>query len=125
MTIALDTLDYARKLEKAGVPLAQAEQQSMVLAEGLGKSDPPPQNLATLERNLTALAQANKAELKNDIALLGQKLSCDIGLVRSDFNLVKWMLGTMIASISPSLSNCFCTDHRCRDLEQRKLTWTF
>lgn len=97
MTIALDTLDYARKLEKAGVPLAQAEQQSMVLAEGLGKSDPPPQNLATLERTLTALAQANKAELKNDIALLGQKLSCDIGLVRSDFNLVKWMLGTMIA----------------------------
>ena len=74
MTIALDTLDYARKLEKAGVPLAQAEQQSMVLAEGLGKSDPPPQNLATLERNLTALAQANKAKLKNDIALLGQKL---------------------------------------------------
>lgn len=96
MTIAFDTLDYARKLEKAGVPLTQAEQQSMVLAEVLGKSVSTHQNLATLERNLTALAKANKAELKNDIALIGQKLSDDIGLVRSDFNLIKWMLGTMM-----------------------------
>jgi len=60
------------------------------LDEVLGRSAALPHDLATLEHNLTAKAQADKAELKNDIALLGQKLAGDI-------NLAKWMLGTLIA----------------------------
>ena len=90
MAITFDTLDHAKKLEGAGVTAAQAEQQSKLLAEVLGRSIALPHDLATLEHNLTATAHADKAELKNDIALLGQKLAGDI-------NLTKWMLGTLIA----------------------------
>ena len=90
MTITFDTLDYAKKLEGAGVPAAQAEQQSKILAEVLGRPVALPNDLVTLEQNLTTKAQADKVELKTDIALFGLKLS-------SDINLTKWMLGTLLA----------------------------
>lgn len=90
MAVTFDTLDYAKKLEGAGVPAAQAEQQSKILAEVLGRTVALPSDLASLERNLTSKAQADKAELKNDLALLGQKLTGDI-------NLTKWMLGSLMA----------------------------
>lgn len=94
MTITFDTLDYAKKLEGAGVPAAQAEQQSKILAEVLGKSVAFPNDLVTLERNLTTKAQADKAELKSDIALLSQKLS-------SEMTLVKWMFGAVLTVLVP------------------------
>jgi len=90
MVVTFDTLDYAKKLEGAGVPAAQAEQQTKILAEVLGRTVALPSDLASLERNLTSKAQADKAELKNDLALLGQKLTGDI-------NLTKWMLGSLMA----------------------------
>jgi len=90
MVIAFDTLDYAKKLEGAGVPPAQAVLQSKILAEVLGRAVALPNTLSILERNLIVTAQADKADLKNDIALLSQKLTGDI-------NLTKWMLGTFMA----------------------------
>ncbi len=90
MAVTFDTLDYAKKLEGAGVPAAQAEQQTKILAEVLGRTVALPSDLASLERNLTSKAQADKAELKNDLALFGQKLTGDI-------NLTKWMLGSLMA----------------------------
>ncbi|MBV7542018.1 CCDC90 family protein [Acidovorax sp. sic0104] len=51
MNIPFDTLDFARKLASAGVPPAQAEQQSKLLADVLGKSVAFPSDLNTLERN--------------------------------------------------------------------------
>ncbi len=86
MTITFDALDYARKLESAGVPIAQAEQQSKLLADVLGKSVASQNDLTTIEYNLTS-----------KIDKLDIKLSGEIALVRSEINLVKWMLGTLMA----------------------------
>ncbi len=86
MAVTFDTLDYAKKLEGAGVPAAQAEQQSKILAEVLGRTVALPSDLASLERKL----DTTKAELKNDLALLGQKLTGEI-------NLTKWMFGSLMA----------------------------
>ena len=40
MTITADRLDHTKKLEGAGVPIAQAEQQLKLLVDVLGKSIP-------------------------------------------------------------------------------------
>lgn len=97
MSIAFDTLDDARKLEKAGLPMPQAEQQSMVLAEVLGKAVASPGDLAALDRSLNSKIDSMELRLESKIDKLDIKLSGDFTLLRSEFNLVKWMLGTMLA----------------------------
>ena len=86
MNIPFDTLDYAQQLAKAGVPAAQAEQQSKLLADVLGKSVAFPGDLATVERNV--IAKVETSELKID----GR-----INTLAGEVNLTKWMLGTLIA----------------------------
>ena len=86
MNIPFDTLDYAQQLAKTGVPAAQAEQQSKLLADVLGKSVAFPGDLATVERNV--IAKVETSELKID----GR-----INTLVGEVNLTKWMLGTLIA----------------------------
>jgi hypothetical protein len=86
MTMPFDTLDYAQQLAKAGVPTAQAEQQSKILADVLGKSVAFPGDLATLERNV--VSKVETCELK---------LEGRINSIAGEINLTKWMLGTLIA----------------------------
>lgn len=86
MNIPFDTLDYAQQLAKTGVPAAQAEQQSKLLADVLGKSVAFPGDLATVERNV--IAKVETSELKID----GR-----INTLAGEVNLTKWMLGTLIA----------------------------
>lgn len=86
MNIAFDTLDYAQQLAKAGVPAAQAEQQSKLLADVLGKSVAFPGDLSTLERNI--VAKVESAELK---------IEGRMNTLAGEVNLTKWMLGTLIA----------------------------
>ncbi len=94
MTIAFDTLDYARKLESAGVPIAQAEQQSKLLANAFEKSVASQIDLTALEQNITAKIEKLEVELKNDLALLSQKLG-------SEMTLVKWMFGAVLTILVP------------------------
>lgn len=61
MTIPFDTSEYAQKLELAGVPAAQAAEQSKVLADVLGKSVAFQGDLGSLERNLTAKIESTIA----------------------------------------------------------------
>lgn len=86
MTVPFDTLDYARKLELAGVPSAQAAEQSKILADVLGRSVAFPGDLVSLERNV--IVKVESAELK-----LENKLAVQAG----DINLLKWMTATLIA----------------------------
>ncbi len=90
MTVAFDTLDYAKKLETAGLPAAQAEQQSKLLAEVLGKSIAFPGDLVALERNVITKmdAESLKVATKVDAAVLK---------LEGRMNTQTWMLGTMIA----------------------------
>lgn len=86
MTAPFDTLDYAKKLEQAGVPAAQASEQTRVLAEALMSSETLVGDLISLEHNLAAKIEA--AALK-----LHGKLSVMAGAM----NLQTWMLGVLIA----------------------------
>lgn len=86
MTIPFDTLDYAQKLEHAGVPAAQAAEQSKVLADVLGKSVAFPGDLVSLERNVLAKVEAAELKIENKLAVQA-----------GDINLLKWMTGTLIA----------------------------
>ncbi len=101
MFIAFDTLDYAKRLEKAGVPLLQAEQQSMVLAEVLGRAIASFNEFATLDQSLNSKIDSTVLKFEGkinstELNLIGKidrfdiKMSCEI-------NHVKWMLGTLTA----------------------------
>lgn len=70
--LAIDTLDYARKLIDAGVPEKQAEVQARVLAEIVESS------LAT----------------KRDIKELELKIELKIEQIKS--SLTKWIIGTFL-----------------------------
>ena len=70
--LAIDTLDYARKLIDAGVPEKQAEAQARVLAEIVESS------LAT----------------KRDIKELELKIELKIEQIKS--GLTKWIIGTFL-----------------------------
>ncbi len=86
MTIPFDTLDYAKKLETAGVPLSQAEQQAKLLADVLGKSVASPSDLSSIERSLIAKIEASELKVEGRLNTLA-----------GEINLTKWMLGTLIA----------------------------
>ena len=86
MSIPFDTLDYAQQLAKAGMPAAQAEQQSKLLADVLGKSVAFPGDLTTLERNIIAKIETSELKIEGRINTLVGEVS-----------LTKWMLGTLIA----------------------------
>jgi hypothetical protein len=90
MNVPFDTLDYAKKLETAGLPTAQAEQQSKLLAEVLSKSIAFPSDLVSLERNVV-----------NKIDASTLKLEAKIEAVRlhheGRFVTMNWMLTTLIA----------------------------
>ena len=86
MNMPFDTLDYAQQLAKAGVPEVQAQQQSKLLTDVLSKSVALPSELEAVERNV--LTKIDSAEMK-----IEGRLNTLIG----EINLVKWMLGTLIA----------------------------
>ncbi|ART48088.1 hypothetical protein CBP33_08070 [Acidovorax carolinensis] len=90
MFIAFDTLDYAKRLEKAGVPLLQAEQQSMVLAEVLGRAIASLNDLAALEQSLNSKIDLTTLKLERRIDRFSIELM-------SEINHVKWMLGMLMA----------------------------
>lgn len=89
MSIPFDTLDYAKKLETAGVPASQAEAQAKILADVLGRAVAFPHDLTTLERSLVS-------EIKASEQRLDSKIDVNMANVRGQINLVKWMIGFTI-----------------------------
>jgi len=85
MSVPFDTLDYAKKLESTGMPVAQAEQQSKVLADVLGRAVAFPHDLLTLEKNLTSKIETSELKLENKLATLAGEITTG-----------KWMLTTLI-----------------------------
>ena len=119
MSIPLDTLDYAKKLETTGMPVAQAEQQSKLLADVLGKAVTFPRDLLSSERNLLVKIDAAKADIEAKLGIVKMDLEGKLNVVKadiedrlgtvkmdleskidgvkSDITLIKWMMGTLIA----------------------------
>ena len=79
VAIPFDTLDYARKLESAGVPAAQAEVQATALGEAFAKAVATPADLLALEGRLTARIDAVDAKIDR----LDARLSARIDAVDS------------------------------------------
>lgn len=107
MSIAFDTLDYAKRLEKAGVPLLQAEQQSMVLAEVLGRALASPNDLAALDQSLNSKIDSIALKLESKINSTELKLEGKINRfdikLSNEINYVRWMLG-MLMSINIAIA---------------------
>ena len=86
MNTPFDILDYAQRLAKAGVPTAQAQQQSKLLAEVLDKSVTFPGDLNTIERNVITKIESSEPKIDGRLSLLAGGL-----------RFTTWMMGTLIA----------------------------
>jgi DNA anti-recombination protein RmuC len=91
VAIPFDTLDYARKLEVAGVPTAQAELQATALGEALAKAVAASADLAALTTKvegfrdeLTTRVDNLRNELTARIENVHRELTEKIENIRSD-----------------------------------------
>ncbi len=99
MSIPFDTLEYAKKLETAGVPIAQAQLQSTHLADLLGKVVVSPKDLQSFERNLSSRIETWElrfaVSMKN---LQNGSTTQKVGLsaLQRELTHFKWMLATLL-----------------------------
>ena len=91
VAIPFDTLDYARKLEVAGVPTAQAELQATVLGEALAKAVAAPADLAALTTKvdvfrdeLTTKVENLRSELTAKIEAVYRELTARVENLRNE-----------------------------------------
>ena len=84
------TLDYARKLEAAGVPRTQAEVQAHALNEAISESLATREDLANLETRMDARFAAVEAKIDGTIDSLRHELGGKI-------ETLKWMFGALVA----------------------------
>lgn len=96
-----DTLDYAKRLEIAGVPVSQAEAQAKALGDVLGKAVAFPGDLVTLENSLTLKLAATAERLDAKIEAAVNRLDAKIDAVKLELGgkieTLKWMFGVLVA----------------------------
>jgi multidrug resistance efflux pump len=93
VAIPFDTLDYARKLESAGVPAAQAELQASALGEALARAVATLADLLASEGRLGA--RIDRLDARIDNARL--ELEARIDRLAAAFETQKWMFGFVAA----------------------------
>jgi hypothetical protein len=107
-SVRLDTLDYAQKLESAGVPPEQAALQAKALGEALAGSEGFRDDLAQLEGRLArkfADIDLRLESVESKITNLGARLEVKIDAVRNELTLLingkietlRWMFGVLVA----------------------------
>lgn len=105
VAIPFDTLDYAKKLETAGVPAAQAELQASALGDALAKAVVAPGDLAGLEGRLAASIESVHAR----IGSLEAKMSARIDSLETKIDAVKnelrLELGGQIARLAGTIDS--------------------
>ena len=103
VAIPFDTLDYARKLEMAGVPTAQAELQATALGEALAKAVATPADLAALEGRLTTRIDAIDARLGARIDAIDAKLGSRIDAIDARFDALEDAFGVKLTALGNQL----------------------
>ena len=118
MTTHFDSLEYAQRLERAGVPEDQAAVHAQVLQQALTQvvcpgqlstaEDGMRQDLRQTEARLTAKIEAVRddvdakiervrLELNAKIETVRVSLEAKIDVLRAEFNFMRWMIGFLIA----------------------------
>jgi hypothetical protein len=123
--MAFDTLDYARKLEAAGVPTAQAEVQARALNEALAGSVATTVDIANLGADIANLELRMNARFAEVDARFEQvdarfgdlesRLSTRIDSVKTELKLdlggrihtLGWMLGVLVAMNATIIARLF------------------
>ncbi len=86
---SFDTLGYARKLEKAGVPATQAELQAQALAQVFGESVASRSDLFGIEQRLDTAIDTVESRLDAKIGAVKTELTLDLG---GRIDTLKWMV---------------------------------
>lgn len=123
--MAFDTLDYARKLEAAGVPTAQAEVQARALNEALVGSVATKVDIANLGADIANLelrmharfaqVDARFEQVDASFGDLESRLSMRIDSVKTELKLdlggrihtLGWMLGVLVAMNATIIARLF------------------
>ncbi|HEX6136066.1 MAG TPA: hypothetical protein VF059_00255 [Casimicrobiaceae bacterium] len=100
VTIPFDTLDYARKLESAGVPAAQAELQATALGEALTRAVAAPADLVMLESWIDSVGATLEARIDSVAATLGARIDSVAATLGARIDSVAATLGARIDSVA-------------------------
>ena len=96
-----DTLDYARKLEAAGVPKVQAELQAQALNDAFSDRVASREDLARLEAKMDAGFAAIDAKMDARFAAVDAKIDGRSDSLRQELGgnieTLKWMFGVLVA----------------------------
>jgi hypothetical protein len=130
--MTFDTLDYARKLEAAGVPIAQAEVQARALNQALAGSVATKADIADLKADIANLelrmdarfaqvdarfdqVDARFVQVDGRFGDLESRLSSRIDAVKTELRLdlggriqtMRWMLGVLVAMNATIIARLF------------------
>ena len=99
MSIAFDTLKYARRLRDAGFPTdqaeAMAEAQNEALRDTLDGQVATKADILKLEKEI----QAVDANLRAEIQAVEGRLDIKFERTNADILLLKWMLGVVMVAV--------------------------
>ncbi len=82
----LNTLAWAKKLERAGIPAQQAEAQVQLLAE-------------VIEDNICTKKDLEATKKDLQITMKGLELKFELKIAESKNELIRWFVGTFIVAI--------------------------
>jgi len=105
VAIPFDTLDYAKKLETAGVPAAQAELQATALGDALAKAAVAPGDLAGLEGRLTARIESVDARIESLEAKMSARIDSLDAKIDAVKNELRLELGGQIARLAGTIDS--------------------
>jgi septal ring factor EnvC (AmiA/AmiB activator) len=108
--LRFDTLDYARKLERAGVPREQAALQAKALGEALAQTDSIHADISRLNRRFDQVdarfdqvdARFNQVEARFEHleSKLGARIDALDVKLSGKIATLHWMFGTMVAMVA-------------------------
>jgi len=90
-----DTLDYARKLQSAGVPAAQAEVQASALGEAFAGTVATPAYMEAQGASIRAEIASTRADLEAQ----GASIRAEIASTRADLDMLKTFLNARIDAL--------------------------
>jgi hypothetical protein len=90
-----DTLDYARKLQSAGVPAAQAEVQASALGEAFAGTVASPADMEAQGASIRAEIASTRADLEAQ----GASIRAEIAATRADLDMLKTFLNARIDAL--------------------------